>query len=63
VVARNVGLPGKIIEYSMTGDTFNQAARLQGTAKYYRAELLIGESTYLLTYGTFRYRELDRTAL
>lgn len=61
VVAGNVGLPGKKMEYTLIGDTVNQAARLEGAAKYYGVDLLVGESTYLLTRDAFRYRELDKT--
>ncbi len=61
VVAGNVGLLGKKMEYTLIGDTVNQAARLKGAAKYYGVDFLIGESTYLLTRDTFRYRELDKT--
>lgn len=52
VVAGNVGLPGKKMEYTLIGDTVNQAARLEGAAKYYGVDLLIGESTHLLTRDT-----------
>ncbi len=61
VVAGNVGLLGKKMEYTLIGDTVNQAARLGGAAKYYGVDFLISESTYLLTRNTFRYRELDKT--
>ncbi len=60
VVAGNVGLAGKKMEYTVIGDTVNQAARLEGTAKYYGVTYLVGEETYLRTRGTCRYRELDR---
>ncbi len=61
VVAGNVGLPGKKIEYTLIGDAVNQAVRLEGAAKYYGVDFLIGERTYQLTRDTFRYRELDKT--
>jgi adenylate cyclase len=60
VVAGNVGSPGKKMEYTLIGDTVNQAARLESAAKYYGVDFLIGESTYLLTRDTYRYRELDK---
>lgn len=60
VVAGNVGLQGKKMEYTVIGDTVNQAARLEGTAKYYGVQFLVGESTYLQTCDTYRYRELDK---
>jgi adenylate cyclase len=60
VVAGNVGCEGKKMEYTVIGDTVNQAARLEGTAKYYEVTFLIGENTYEKTAATNRYRELDR---
>jgi adenylate cyclase len=61
VVAGNVGLRGKKMEYTLIGDTVNQAARLEVAAKYYGVDCLVGERTYLLTRDSFRYRELDKT--
>ncbi len=60
VVAGNIGLLGKKMEYTVIGDTVNQAARLEGTAKYYGVQFLVGESTYQSTCDTYRYRELDK---
>jgi adenylate cyclase len=60
VVAGNVGLRGKKMEYTVIGDTVNQAARLESSAKYYGVNTLVGESTYLRTCDTFSYRELDK---
>ena len=60
VVAGNVGLRGKKMEYTVIGDTVNQAARLEGSAKYYGVDALIGENTYLRTCSEYRYRELDK---
>ncbi len=60
VVAGNVGFAGKKMEYTVIGDTVNQAARLEGTAKYYGITYLVGENTYKLTATNCRYRELDR---
>lgn len=60
VVAGNVGLAGKKMEYTVIGDTVNQAARLEGTAKYYGVTYLVGEETYQRTREMCRYRELDK---
>ncbi len=60
VVAGNVGFAGKKMEYTVIGDTVNQAARLEGTAKYYGITYLVGENAYKLTAANFRYRELDK---
>lgn len=60
VVAGNVGLAGKKMEYTVIGDTVNQAARFEGTAKYYGINYLVGEETYKRTRDVYRYRELDK---
>ncbi len=60
VVAGNVGLRGKKMEYTVIGDTVNQAARLESSAKYYGVCSLVGESTYLRTGDLYNYRELDK---
>lgn len=60
VVAGNVGLRGKKMEYTVIGDTVNQAARLEGSAKYYGVDSLVGENTYHRTCGEYSYRELDK---
>lgn len=60
VVAGNVGFEGKKMEYTVIGDTVNQAARLESTAKFYGVSFLVGESTYEKTAAFCHYRELDR---
>lgn len=60
VVAGNVGLAGKKMEYTVIGDTVNQAARLEGTAKYYGVAYLVGEETYRRTRDIYRFREVDK---
>ena len=57
-VAGNIGLRGKKMEYTVIGDTVNQAARLEGAAKYYGVDFLVGGNTYQKTCDTYRYREL-----
>jgi adenylate cyclase len=59
VIAGNIGLKGKKMEYTVIGDNVNLAARLEGTAKYYGVDVLVSEGTFLQTREKFLYRELD----
>lgn len=63
VVAGNIGLRGKKMEYTVIGDIVNQAARLESSAKYYGVATLAGENTYLSTRDVFNYRELDKVRM
>lgn len=63
VVAGNIGLPGRKMEYTLIGDTVNQAARLESSAKYYGVNVLVGENTYTATHDAYRYRELDKVRM
>ena len=60
VVAGNIGLRGKKMEYTVIGDTVNLAARLEGAAKYYGVDFLVGENTYQKTSHAYSYRELGK---
>jgi len=60
VVAGNIGSRSKKMEYTVIGDTVNMAARLEGSAKYYGVEFLVGEGTYQRTREQYHYREIDK---
>ena len=60
VIAGNIGLRGKKMEYTVIGDTVNQAARLEGVAKYYGVDFLVGGDTYHNTCDIYSYREMGK---
>jgi adenylate cyclase len=60
VVAGNIGSRSKKMEYTVIGDPVNMGARLEGAAKYYGVEFLVGEAAYRLSCGDFHFREIDK---
>lgn len=60
VIAGNIGLKGKKMEYTLIGDNVNLGARLEGAGKYYGVDVLVSQSTCWASGKGFLYRELDQ---
>lgn len=46
--------------YTALGDGVNLASRLEGLCRYYDANIIVGEETYVITKDSFVFRQIDR---
>ena len=62
VIAGNMG-SSRRFQYTVMGDTVNQAARFEPTNKVYKTYMMIGESTYQLAQRAVDVRLLDKVVV
>ena len=62
VIAGNMG-SSRRFQYTVMGDTVNQAARFEPTNKVYGTHMMIGESTYELARAAVEVRLLDKVVV
>lgn len=62
VIAGNMG-SSRRFQYTVMGDTVNQAARFEPTNKVYDTNMMVGESTYQLASAVVEVRLLDKVVV